>query len=151
MDCHILTYEVEEAIVRNVCRIYGMSDVQSTDSASVTLFKKGRPAESQPPTTDALHYHILRAHYQCLIWNQAHLLKPALPVPNGQGWIMKDGQLKPELMSLTPVPEACIEVISCGCKMGCRTTRCKCRKVTLSFTGACHCTGPAEQCMNLRS
>ena len=81
-----------------------------------SFFKKnGRPAETLPPTSDALHYHILRSHYQALVWNLAHVLKPALPVPNGHGWAMESGKLKPELMSLAPVPDAYLDVISCGC------------------------------------
>ena len=148
MNHPTLTLEGEMTAVNFVCRIYGLSDVESTNSARVILFKKGRPAEALPPTNDALHYHILRAHYQSLVWNQAHVLKPVLPAPDDCGWQTGDGRLRPKLMSLTPVPVACIEVISCGCKTGCRTSRCKCRKATLTCTGACSCTDGLEQCMN---
>lgn len=137
-----LTSEIEDAAESFVCKIYGLTDITKTDSARVILFKKGLAAEALPPTSNALHYHILRSHYQ------ANVLKPCLPAPIGNGWKLQDEALVPELMSLSPIPTACLEVILCACKTGCRSLRCKCRKSKLHCTGACNCSTTDMDCLN---
>ena len=119
-----------------------------TDSARVILFQKGVSAEALPPTSNALHYHILRSHYQAKLWRQANVLKPCLPDPIGHGWKLQDEVLVPELMSLSPISNACLEVIFCACKMGFWSLRCKCRKAKLPCTGACSCNTPDVECFN---
>ena len=89
LDHPILTQAVQAFIVKFVCQIYGVPNVLTTDESRVILFKNGHPAEALPPTSDTLHYHILRLHYQALVWNLAHILKPALPVLSRHGWAME--------------------------------------------------------------
>ena len=65
-----------------VCKLYNVSSVSSTDAARAILFNnKACFPESLPPTSDALHFHIQRAHYQAAIWRQAHLAHPDIPSP----------------------------------------------------------------------
>ena len=79
------------------------------------------------------------------------------------GWNLVNGQLKPVLMTLPPIPEACREIVSCGCTKGCcreivscgctkgcLSQRCKCRKINLPCTEACKCHGNASHdCRNI--
>ena len=55
------------------------------------------------------------------------------------GWSITDGKLSPILMTIDPVPKACMEIISCQCLKDCGTMRCKCRKNMLVCTGICKC------------
>ena len=57
------------------------------------------------------------------------------------GWNLVNGQLKPVQMTPPPIPEACREIVSCGCTKGCLSQRCKCRKINLLCTEACKCRG----------
>ena len=50
------------------------------------------------------------------------------------GWNLVNGQLKPVLMTLPPIPEACREIVSCGCTKGCLSQRCKCTYRVLKHT-----------------
>ena len=50
-----------------VCKLYHVENVTKTDYARVQLFNKCKALEVVPPTSDALHGHIERAHYQTLI------------------------------------------------------------------------------------
>ena len=43
-----------------------------------------------------------------------------------------------------PIPLALIELSAYGCKIGCKTNRCKCRKSGFTWTGMCECA----QCEN---
>ena len=45
------------------------------------------------------------------------------------GWMHKEGQLVPLLLSLPPMPKACREFTSCGCTKGCLSQCCSCRYV----------------------
>ena len=56
--------------------MYGMSEVDTCNKARVKLFCIGRAHKALPPTSDATKFHIMRAHYQTSVWNQAHLPCP---------------------------------------------------------------------------
>ena len=114
-----------------ICKIYGVPDVDSCNKAQVKLFCKGRPQDTLPPTTDAVRFHIMRAHYQATIWNKAHLPHPNLPPVEEMGWMIKEGQLVPRLLSMPPMPKACREFTSCGCTKECLSQHCSCRYVCI--------------------
>ena len=111
-----------------ICRVYDVQNVNSVDKARSLLFARSHSPESLPPTSDALLFHIKRSHYQASVWRQAHVNFPNLPSPETMGWKLDGQKLKPVLMSLPPVPESCLAIISCGCKSGCLNLRCKCKK-----------------------
>ena len=96
--------------------------------------------EYVPPTSDALLFHILRALFQARVWWLAHDPKPLLPNPYDPkcGWHMCENALQPIPMSKDPVPESCIETISCNCNSECTTGRCQCLKNGLKCTILCH-------------
>lgn len=50
-----------------VCKVYGVPDMTSSDSARVKLFSKCKMPDALPPTSDALKFHIQRAHYQSMV------------------------------------------------------------------------------------
>ena len=56
------------------------------------LFNRARCPESLPPTSDALHFHIQRAHYQAAIWKQAHLAHQDIPDPQVGGWKVEENK-----------------------------------------------------------
>ncbi len=124
-----LTEDIVNSTEKFICKMYGVPEVDTGNKVRVKLFCKGRPQETLPPTSDAVKFHIMRSHYQVTIWNQAHLPHPDLPPVDEMGWMHKEGQLVPRLLSLPPMPKACREFTSCGCTKGCLSQRCSCRYV----------------------
>ena len=72
-----LTAAVAKSAEEFVCKIYGVSHVDTCDKARVKLFCEGHSQECLPP--DAVKFNIMRSHYQATIWNQAHLPYPSIP------------------------------------------------------------------------
>jgi len=113
-------------------------------------YKSGtRDRHGLSPTSDAVHFHLMRVHYQTImICRNAHCATPELPSPAQMGWSKNDDSgLQPILMSLSPIPESCLEMISCAC----RKRRCNCRKSRLRSTSMCTCQQQSDEqkrCMN---
>ena len=106
--------------------------------------------EKLPPTSNAYKYHLMRVHHQSMIWRQANIPIQVLSKPEDMGWKIIEDRLEPVFMSLDPIPQSCIDIISCHCKTGCGTLRCKCRKSKLVCTNLCHCNKDGENaCLNL--
>ena len=131
-----------------VMKLYNINDADKCDMARVILFSKCRTPESLPPTSDALHHHIQRAHYQATVWRQAVYANPTLPSPQTVAWVKDNDKLLPKLMSLTPIPDSFTEIITCGCTKGCTSGRCSCRSAALKCTAACKCRGIITACRN---
>ena len=106
-----------------------MYKTDSVDAARHILFSRTGKPEAMPPTSNALHFHLLRVHYQAMVWRNAHYATPELPSPLDMGWKDGDSGLKPILMSQNPITESCLEMIRCACKKQCTTRQCKCRKI----------------------
>ena len=129
--------------------MYKAHEIADVDKVRHIMFSKSKKPEALPPTKDALHFHIMRVHHQTMIWKQADCAEPDIPDPTAMGWTKRDGGLEPILMSLSPIPKACMEVIFCSCKTNCRTKRCKCRKAGLQCTIMCGCKKDLEDlCLN---
>jgi hypothetical protein len=143
-----LTHNTMRDAEKFVCKLYSVPEVSSCDNARVKLFFKCKSAEALPPTTDALQFHVQRAHYQSMVWKQATNPRPVLPSPATMGWKMEDGKLSPKLVSLAPIPESCKDIVSCGCKRGCKSQSCTCKKGKLTCSGACECANSGNICMN---
>ncbi len=74
-----------------------------------------------------------------------NVAQPKLPSPTDHGWKYSEGRLVPIMMTLSrPILEGCLEMITCQCKTGWKTLRCKCRKSRLYCTPACK-----PKCMEL--
>ncbi|CAH3188967.1 unnamed protein product [Porites lobata] len=143
-----------KSVEKFISRVYAAANAEGCNEARAALFSRCRSPEALPPTSDAARWHIARAHFQAMVWRQAHETNPTLPLPETMGWTKPDdGKLVPKLMTLAPVPESCTEMITCGCKSGCSTNRCSCRNVRLPCTGACksrstgdlNCTNDVEE------
>ena len=133
-----LTTEKLEQAETFVCRL-NKTNVSSVDMALFLLFAKVGTPDKLPPTSDALKYHTMRAHYQAMVWRQAHCQMQILPKPEEFGWKLMDDKLVPVLMTLDPIPKACVEMITCKCTTGCATRQCKCRKANIVCSGLCFC------------
>ena len=70
----------------------------------------------------------MRANYQAAIWRQALNTNPEIPLPESHGWLIRDGQLDINWMSLPPAPEALLELILCGCTTDYTTGHCPCKR-----------------------
>ena len=147
-----LTDSIMGSVEKFFCRIYNVKRCDSIDKAGLILFPKITKPELLPPTSDALKQHILRAYLQVLVWVNADSPIIDLPPATAYGWHTGEDpkRLKPTLMKLQQVPDACLEVITCNCKKNrCRNKGYKCRKCGLLCTAMCGCRKEAEgSCMN---
>ena len=105
-----------------VCRLYGsQTPSRGLDCARSAIFQKGQIAlEMLPPTRDAFSLHLKRSNYQAKIWLQAD--KSTLEVGSpceSQGWRATDDGLCVVWTHLPPIPQACVELVACGCKTKC--------------------------------
>ena len=124
-------------------KLFRIDPNQTVDNARLQLFGKGKLGlEMLPPTRDALELHTARANYQAKIWLQADQEHIDIPSPTDiSAWMMESDCLKAVWTRLPPIPDACLELVTCGCKAKCRTARCSCFKTNLSCTYVCGCDG----------
>ena len=101
-----------------ICKLYKVS-VESVDKVRFPLFAKMGTPEKLPPTTDAFKYHVMRSHFQTMVWRQAINPIQSLPKPEDIGWRIDGDQPVPFLMSLDSILQACLEMIRCQCCTGC--------------------------------
>ena len=80
---------------------------------------------------------------------QAHVPSPVLLTVTYTGWDHKDGQLVLRLLSVSPIPKACSEIMSCGCTMGCLSRLRIYRKISLQCIEACKCHSHGAECRNV--
>ena len=144
-----LTLAISTSAETFICRLYGDYDHDTCNQTRVKMFSKCVSQESLPPTSDAVQLHIQRAHYQASVWTQADKCTPLLPEVSSSGWIVETNHLRPEMMRLPPIPDACLEILSCCCTKGCISRRCKCKKVGLNCTDACKCMDSDVPCRNI--
>ena len=113
-----------------VCKVYGKPKlVEVNECRYITFCAKQGQSQSLPPSQDALRNHTMRANYQAAIWRQALNANPEIPSPESHGWLIRDGQLDINWMSLPPAPEALLELILCGCTTDCTTGQCRCKEM----------------------
>ena len=132
-----------------VIKMYSQSSTaKSINSLRVELLHRTNDPEKLPPTNDCLIQHILGSNYQVMVWINASVPNPFLPTLEESGWhCQTDGSLEPTLMTLTPVPSACTELLSCACKTKCVSQHCTCRKLNIKCSRACYC---GQDCFNAR-
>ncbi|XP_078368457.1 uncharacterized protein LOC144652292 [Oculina patagonica] len=135
-----------------VCKLYNRGTVEVLiNSERAAAFRRAKKSlDSLPPTQDALHLHIKRAHHQTYVWKRALEPCPVLPNPDGSGWhYNEDGILKPKLVTLEQVSEGCLQLVYCGCTREgncCATRRCTCFRLSLNCSRACKC---GDLCRNI--
>ena len=76
----------------------------------------------------ALEQHVKRSALQGgHVWGQELVPEPVLPPPTDWGWHRSDdGPYTPLWSTLPEASKTCYELVSCGCKKGCRN-RCNCK------------------------
>ena len=69
-----------------------------------------------PPTRAALRPAIQRAHFQSLIWQQAHIPRPNLPPVTDFGWTLSENdRYVPVMCDLPSGPEEVLSIVHCCC------------------------------------
>lgn len=123
------------------------SSDSSVNVARKQLFcKKGRPIDNIPPTQNALLQHLKRAAYQAgYVWAQSIIANQKLPSPSDWGWQLVKNEWHPVWITTAQASDSCAELVSCGCKTGCTTRRCKCVRADLSCTALCACDGECNR------
>ena len=141
---HIPNQQVLEKAEEFVCKLYNPSgNIKEIHQLRCSHFRMGKKnPENIPPTQDALHQHLLRAHYQAFLWKNANIANLDIPSPTTSGWHLKEGKLIPILMTKEPITAECVNIVTCACTSKgrlCQTTQCKCKKNALRCTSACRC------------
>ena len=131
-----------------ICLLFGASDKSQVNDASLHLFQRGKTnLELLPPTLDALKLHTSRSDYQTSVWLQANQSQMNLTSAGDKdGWELKENILQIVWATLPPVPDVCVELLTCMCKSKCKTARCQCTRSKIGCTPACACS--AEGCLN---
>ena len=106
-----------------------------TRSISRSSLSSGLKLESLPPTIAAAKFHPYRSYLAVQQWIVNNLC------PADWCWQYRDGSLVPLTTDRPVAPTRVLQIVSCGCKTGCRKT-CGCRKAGLHCSPMCslsHC------------
>lgn len=144
-----LSAETEGAMELSVCQFYqpGTATTTVRDLRWRLFSRKQLEAQKLPPTKGALHEAVCRAHFQAMVWHQAHVSNPKLPSATDYGWRAEGSKLVPITTKIPPAPAAVSNLIKCGCKnTNCRT-HCTCRSQGLNCLEMCNC-GDEDVCNN---
>ena len=66
------------------------------------------------------------------------------PDPAEHGWVIDNGEIKHKWMSIDAAPEELLQFVNCGCKTGCESNRCGCKRANLHCSELCR----GENCNN---
>ena len=89
--------------------------------------------ERLPPTSAAVYQHILRAQYQCLVWEKAITAVHGVEV-SYYGYQLNDN---PVMTTQLPAPDEVLEPLRCGWNTGFGSGHCKCSRQGTSCTELC--------------
>lgn len=103
------------------------------------------------PSLDALQFHWLRSCWVVHTWRQAQSNRVVLAPLHGNGWVREEGKLNIvwDTMENRRKVKQKVQLLmkGCGCKSGCRSNRCGCRKNGSACGPGCHCVN----CMNIEN
>ena len=128
------------SIEKFVCQLYGVHFKSNVNDARMELFGKGKNSLDMVPQQEMLQ---IQLHADQKDFVAASLVDTA-------AWKNNDGCLEIVWTRLLPIPVACIELVTCGCKLKCKTARCSCFKGSMQCANACdcdaiNCSNPAGQ------
>ena len=108
--------ETVKSLEKFVCHMYSpKAEFDDIGKLRWQLFKQSQAeAEKMPPTKDVLKYHILRAHYQAMVWSQAAIPQPTLPQPTMFGWKAEGEVFVPIITAQKVAPDTVIEPVAVG-------------------------------------
>ena len=116
----------------------------SVNEMRAIMFTSGTSDPSKlPPCKDALRKKVQRANYQAYINRSCIQQKDMMPSPHGHGWIVSD-DIQIDWMDMQPAPSTVLALMWCGCKTGCTSNKCRCKKNGLRCTGICTCSTECE-------
>ena len=104
-----------------VCQVYSSLGVMDLPTLRWEMFRtRNMEGEMLPPTRAALLPHIARANYAAMRDKSYTIPCPQLPAIEESGWRFDTGVYLPLHSLVSPVPNAVIELIKCGCKKMCK-------------------------------
>ena len=128
-----------------------LSPVWHTCTANRRTCQASPLRKGQQGSGDALELHAARANHQAKIWLQADKehIDVASPTET-RAWKKESEGIQAVWSRLPPIPDVCLELVTCGCKSKCKTAGCSCFRKNLKCTSACgceaiHCCSPAGQ------
>ena len=123
-----------------VCRVY-CPDTEICDlgAARWMMWTQSKNIDRIPPTIGALTQGVKRAWYASKVMGQSDVFIQILPNPDIAGWRLDNENFEPITSEESIAPDSVIELVSCGCKRGCKSSRCSCRKLELCCTDLCSC------------
>lgn len=131
-----------KALETFVCHVYSSKGPATLPSLRLELFRSNNlEGEMLPPTRAALLPHIMRANYMTMRDKSYPENCPTLPSIEENGWKLEKGVYVPLTCLALPAPRAVVELVKCGCKVGCKGNRCSCLKNGLPCTPLCKCYG----------
>ena len=112
------------------------------------IWSKIKYEEEMIPSDEALKRHWQRAGWVLNVWQQCTSNTITYPTLNGNGWKVENGELKIDWESNENMAQVRQTVAlirkGCGCKTGCKSPRCKCKRAG-SYCFGCKCI----DCQNL--
>ena len=113
----------------------------------ITFCQKKQKNETLPPTSNSVQQHNHRVNNQIHIWRCSLDSLQQIPSPVGHGWVIKDGELKPQFMTKDPTSSSLPELTTCACKKSECRSNCSYANVGLSGTETSVCM-TEETCYN---
>ena len=103
--------------------------------------KRQTESASLPPAKETLRQKVLCSHYTTVAWKKVHISHQDLSDPEDCEWKWSSSPSWHEAVTtlLPPAPESIIHLTMCGCKAGCKTQECKCKKNGWKCSGMCKC------------
>ena len=120
-----------------LCDIYPTSKKrpQTADELRhITFCQKKQKNETLPSTSNSVQQHNHRVNNQIHIWRCSLDSLQQIPSPVGHGWVIKDGELKPQFMTKNPTSSSLSELTTCACKKSECRSNCSYANVGLSGT-----------------
>ena len=151
-----LNAEIEDVIREGsifVAKCYGQNNVSSSENRRTIWMNKtdgvkksSKPPalRSLPPTDEALHENIKRAHYVAIMWENCVSGCPPELDPCDYGWERDnvDQSLRPKMLptDVDVAPEEVLQMTRCKCVSSqCKTNRCSCVKLGVNCSEFCGC------------
>lgn len=115
---------VINAVEKFVCAMYG-SKSASVNATRFELFMKkykhkgkkpmgivkGIDGSNMPPCYSVLVQQIFRVNHICMTWNNATVLAPNISLPEQNGWMLINGQYKPNWFDGERIPASLEEIL----------------------------------------
>ena len=136
---------IQNPVLWTICLLYQQTQVEDVNVARYDILRLRKYCKRDMPCTkDVLRKHLNRVIYQAAIWRRA--LSPITDCPYIAKNDIDDGNdndgnvsIPHRLDEFTTCPDGILENVQCGCKTGCTSNGCSCRKANLQCTSNCQC------------